>query len=176
MRQERIGIEASISGLRSLTDYIHAQLQDAQANDNGRSSFVAGLLDEVTSSKTSLDAFNYKLSWLHNAPEQAALVKLDQLVILLANAIVLFDRLRTSLGSRIGTNFASDNGLHVFLPQLQEHNMAWKLQLELMDRYGTIRDPQEMMALTLLQTHDRRKRCHCLKPGQCNKQTAPRER
>ncbi|KAF7191165.1 hypothetical protein HII31_07525 [Pseudocercospora fuligena] len=137
VRQEQIGIEASISGLRSLTNSIHTSLYHLKPDHVVRPNVIAGLSNEVNFSKTSLDALNYKLSWLHNAPEQAALVKLDQLVILLANAIVLFDRLRTSLGSTIETKSADDNGLHVFLPQLQEHNMAWKLQLELMDRHTT---------------------------------------
>ncbi|KXT02540.1 hypothetical protein AC579_422 [Pseudocercospora musae] len=137
VRQERIGIEASISGLRSLTNSIHTSLCNLKPDHGVRSSTVAGLLNEVTFSKTSLDALNYKLSWLHNTPEQAALVKLDQLVILRANAIVLFDRSRTSLTKDTGMDLENDNGLQAFLLQLQEHNMAWKLQLDLMDRHTT---------------------------------------
>ncbi|EME83620.1 uncharacterized protein MYCFIDRAFT_196840 [Pseudocercospora fijiensis CIRAD86] len=129
VRHERIGLEASISGLRSLTDSIHSQLREVRSVDGNQTGLFADLTHEVTASKTSLDAFNYKSSWLHTSPEQAALVKIDRLVILLANAVVLFDRFRSNLDEINAIHSAGEHEEEIDVGALVKQGKAGWTQL-----------------------------------------------
>ena len=156
---DRIGATHAVVGLYNLANTLHSDMDSLCKRHDSRFVALEPTLEEIRSSTITLESLKLQLHRPDIPHNRAVLISIDQVVMLLTNAIILFDDLHNHVLKVVSSNSSLlekgwNDILRIFVElqkRLQWQNMKWNMQLSLLTWYAPI-----SLAITVNTTNIRR--------------------